>query len=107
MAEVQLSVSPETLQATATEMLNVLRSIRSHVARIRDISTRTRGYWQGDAGEEDRGGYRLYSEEALDAARRLESRSVTLLQLSGLYQETEREAEDISVGLNIDSILSM
>lgn len=107
MAGVQLSVSPETLRATAMEMLSVLRNVRAHAGRIRDISARTRGYWQGDAGEEDRSGYRLYSQEAIDAARRLESRSVSLLKLSGLYQETEREAAEVNAALNVDSILSM
>lgn len=108
MAEVQLAVSPETLLVTATEMLSVLQNVRFRAGRIRDISARTRGYWQGDAGEEDRTGYRLYIEEAINAARRLESRSVSLLKLSGLYQETERKAEEnVNANLNMDSILSM
>ncbi|MBQ9493762.1 MAG: hypothetical protein IJR54_08535 [Oscillibacter sp.] len=106
MAAIQFVVSPEKLRITAEEMLDVLRNIRSRAARIGDISGRTRGYWQGDAGEEERTGYRACNEELVEAARRLERRSIALLKLGGLYQETENEAEGVNMKLNVDSILS-
>lgn len=107
MAEIQLSVAPESLRATATEIMDILRNVRSRAARIQNLSDRTRGYWRGDAGEEDRVGYRACGEELLNAARRLELRSVSLLKLSGLYQEMETKAEEVGASLNADSILSM
>ena len=106
MAEILLSVSPETLRQTSMEMMETLRVIRLRAARIRDISVRTRGYWQGDSGEQDRAGYRLHAEELLEAAKQLENRSVILMRLAGVYQEMEQNVEGSNRGLNPEAVLT-
>lgn len=106
MAEILLSVSTETLRQASMEMMEILRNVRLRAMRIRDISVRTRGYWQGDAGEQDRAGYRLYAEELSQAAKRLESRSVTLMKLAGVYQEMEQDVESSNKTLNPEAVLT-
>ena len=106
MAQILLSVSPETLRRTALEMMDTLRSIRVRAARIRDVSVRTRGYWQGDSGEQDRSGYALCAEELLDAARRLENRSVILMKLAGVYEETDRAVADANANMRTEQVLT-
>lgn len=106
MAKITLSVSPEALRQASMEMMETLRGVRLRATRIRDISVRTRGYWQGDSGEQDRAGYRLYAEELLTAAQRLESRSVTLMKLAGVYQEAEQNVESSNRTLNPEALLT-
>lgn len=106
MADIQLSVSPETLRRTATEMTEVVKKIRLRAARIQDISNRTRGYWQGDAGSQDRAGYGDCGEELLEAARKVENRAVTLMKLAGVYEEVENKIGELNAGFRLDHILS-
>ncbi|MBQ6987232.1 MAG: WXG100 family type VII secretion target [Oscillibacter sp.] len=105
MAAVRVSVSSEAMRQTASEMRALLRTMRLRAGRIRDISARTRGYWQGDAGQQDREGYRDCAEELIDAARRLDERAVGLLRLAGLYRETDEAVAGINTTLRTDSIL--
>ena len=107
MADIRLSVSPETLRRTAMEMNALLRKIRLHASRIQDISGRTRGYWQGDAGTQDRSGYRECAEELLEAARNLENRSVTLMRMAGVYQELDETIGEANTALDIEHVLSL
>ena len=102
MADMQLSVSPETLRQTATEMTELVRKIRLRATRIQDISSRTRGYWQGDAGSQDRAGYGDCGEELLDAARKVENRAVSLMKMAGVYQEVENQIGQLQAAFRID-----
>lgn len=107
MAEILLSVSPEVLRQTSMEMMETLRGVRLRAARIRDISSGTLGYWQGDSGEQDRAGYRMRTEELLEAARRLENRSVALMKLAGVYQEMEQDIKGFNKSLNPETLLTL
>lgn len=104
MADIQLSVSPETLRLTATEMTELVKRIRLRAARIQDISNRTRGYWQGDAGSQDRAGFGDCGGELLDAARKLENRAVLLMKMAGVYQEVENKIGDLHAAFRIDHV---
>lgn len=106
MANVQLSVSPETLRRTATEMTELVRKIRLRATRIQDISNRTRSYWQGDAGSQDRAGYADCGAELLEAARNVENRAVSLMKLAGVYQEVENKLDELNAAFRIDHVLS-
>ena len=105
MAEIQLSVSPETLRQTAMEMMDLLRKVQLRATRIEDISKRTRAYWQGDAGTQDRAGYSECGTELREAARKLESRSITLMKMAGVYQELENAVGVSNMALKMDQIL--
>ena len=105
MAEIQLKVSDEALRQTYQDCVAYLRSIRLHILRIGEISGRSRGYWQGSAGEYDRQGYAAHTEELLAVLNRLEERSRNLLEAAGIYQSMTEEAVEAVQHIRVDNIL--
>lgn len=96
MANITLRVTPETLEAKAVQFSDVVKDIRTRFDRIRSISSKTKGYWQGDAGTRDRESYASYQEDISFILRRLEEHPIDLMSMAGIY----REAEQAAIGQN-------
>ena len=100
MAYLQLLVSPEALVRTSEEMDSVLHRVRVHALRIEEISGRTQGYWQGEAGQRCREVFSEDRKEIFMSADRLAERSKRLLRLAGIYQNAEAAVEESGAALS-------
>ena len=104
MAEIVLRVTPEVLRQKAGKFTDMVRTMRSHAARISSLSGRTRNYWQGCAGEQDRAGFRMYLDELGPELERMDGQITRLLNIAGVYRTAEEDAADTIAALKTDII---
>ncbi|MBQ9346361.1 MAG: hypothetical protein IJT94_03345 [Oscillibacter sp.] len=104
MAEIVLRVTPEVLRQKAGEFTDMVRTMRSHAARISSLSGRTRNYWQGSAGEQGRAGFKAYLEELTPELERMDGQITRLLKMAGVYRAAEADAVDAMAALKTDII---
>lgn len=104
-ASFSLRVTPETLERKADEFDQIIREIHNRFNTIEDISSRTRGYWVGEAGDKDREGYASYKEDIAYVIKRLEEHPADLLTMAGIYRAAENEAVAGNSQLETDLIV--
>lgn len=105
MADMVLRVTPETLEKKADEFTSIINEIKGHFDQIGAVSTRTRGYWLGEAGDKDRAGYASYKDDINYIIRRLQEHPTDLLSMAGIYREAERDATSKNAALKTDQIV--
>ena len=105
MASFKLRVTPETLEQKADEFSGVVREIKTHFERLESIASKTRGYWQGEAGTRGRESYASYQEDITFIIRRLNEHPADLLEMAGIYRAAEEAAKTVSAQLKTDLIV--
>lgn len=105
MANMILRVTPEVLEAKAGQFSTVAKEIRTHFERIQTISSKTRGYWQGEAGTRDRESYASYQDDISFTLRRLEEHPDDLLRMAGIYRTAEQAAVSKNATLKTNEIV--
>lgn len=86
---IELKVTPEILQQKAGEFTGIVTEIEQRFERIEDISSKTRGYWNGEAGDQDRRGYESFKEEITYVLGRLKEHPDDLLRMAGIFKAAE------------------
>lgn len=104
MADIILRVTPEELQKKAGEITSLVDKIDRRFQSIENISTKTRGYWRGDAGEKDREGYASYKDDIAFVLKRLREHPDDLQKMAGIYKEGETYVEQVANSLRVDQI---
>ena len=102
---ITLKVTPEVLERKAGEFTSIIKDIQSHFDRIQQISSKTKGYWQGDAGDRDREGYVSFKEDTAYLLKRLREHPDDLLKMAGIYRKAETEAKKMAGQLKTDQIV--
>lgn len=105
MADLVLRVTPEILEKKAEEFTGIISEIKEHFDQIEAISARTKGYWQGEAGDKDRAGYASYKDDINFIIRRLQEHPTDLLSMAGIYREAERDVASKNATLKTDQIV--
>lgn len=105
MADIVLRVTPETLERKADEFSSIIAEIKAHFDKIERIADKTKGYWQGEAGDQDRSGYASYKDDINFILRRLQEHPTDLLSMAGIYREAERDVTNINAALKTDQIV--
>ena len=105
MEDIVLRVSPELLRSVAEQVQSVVGSMRGHFESVEEIAEKTRGYWNGDAGERGREGYFSFQDEINTILARLEKHSIDLLKIAGIYENTERTIAEFNSELQTDRIV--
>ena len=105
MADMVLRVTPETLARQASEFTDIVRDIQQRFDKIATISSKTKGYWQGEAGDQDRTGYASYQDDIAFILRRLQEHPTDLLSMAGIYREAERDVASTNAALKTDQIV--
>ena len=105
MADIVLRVTPEVLERKADEFTDIISDIKARFDKIENISLRTKGYWQGEAGDQDRAGYASYKDDISFIIRRLQEHPTDLLAMAGIYREAERAAANTNAALKTDQIV--
>lgn len=105
MTSFTLKVTPEVLEQRADVFWEIIKNIDNHFERILDISSKTRGYWRGEAGDADRAGYDSYKDDMAYILGRLDEHPSDLLKMAGIYKTTERGNAQVSDQLRTDLII--
>lgn len=103
---IKLRVTPEVLERMAGEIEKEIRDISSQFSMIDTDISRTRSFWEGDASDLHKSQYDGLKEDIQEAVNRLKNHPVNLLQMAGLYSETETNIQrDVRQTLTEDVIV--
>lgn len=105
MADIVLRVTPEELRTQSDEIAGIVKEIKSHFDRIESVAAKTKGYWQGDAGDRDRESYVSYQDDINFLIHRLEEHPRDLLTIAGIYTETEKAVASTNARLKTNEIV--
>ena len=105
MADFVLRVTPEVLQQEAGNFTNIVNTIKAHFEQVENISSKTKGYWQGEAGTRARESYASYQEDIQFIIKRLTEHPADMLAMAGIYSDTEQTVEEKNATLQTDLIV--
>jgi len=102
---IQLRVDPNVLRQKAEEFQTLIQSIQRTFEQVQQTASHTLGYWRGEAGDRCREGYRSYEDDIQYILGRLKEHPKDLLQMAGLYEQTESHVVRIGEQLKVDQIV--
>lgn len=105
MADIVLRTTPEDLRKQSEWFDKIAKEVKKRFEHIETISAKTKGYWQGDAGDRDRESYASYKEDINFIVRRLEEHPRDMLTIAGIYTEAEKAAASTNAQLKTDEIV--
>ena len=105
MSDIVLRVTPEELRRKADDFSSLVTDIKNHFDAIITTASKTRGYWQGEAGDKDRVGYASYQEDMDFIIRRLKEHPADLLSMAGIYESAENSIRETNAELKTDLIV--
>ena len=105
MADIVLRVTPEELVRKSTEFSNIVKDIQKRFRQVESIASKTRGYWQGEAGTRDRESFASYEDDIQFIIRRLSEHPTDLLAMAEIYAETETRVTEINAELTTSDIV--
>ncbi len=100
-----LKVDSNLLTETADDMGQRLDVIRSQFDSIEEEVGRMGNYWEGDAYEFHQEQFASLKAMMDETINRLQNHPVNLLQMAGLYTETESSVETVTQSLLADVIV--
>lgn len=102
---ITLKVTPEILTKTATDIDAELDKIKQQFDAIDEAVRQTRSYWEGNASDTHKQQYEAMQGDIENSVKRLKSQPKKLLQMAGLYSQTESELEAAAQTLSADVIV--
>lgn len=96
MAEIQIRVTPEALQAKAGEVSDSVDRIRKQWSKISETVKNSKTYWEGDASTEHQKKHKDAAEKVDHIIKRLGEHPTDLLSMAGIYTEAEKTASAVS-----------
>lgn len=105
MSDFAFRATPEELKRKADEFSTLIKSMRSRFDRIGDVSSKTRGYWRGEAGDKCRVGYASYKDDINFLINRMEEHPRDLLKMAGIYEKADDAVESMAKRLKTDQIV--
>ena len=105
MADIILRVTPAELRSKAEQFRILISDIRDRFRTVEEISSKTRGYWLGDAGDQDRDGFSSFQDDISYTLGRLEEHPTDLLQMAGIYEQAEQSVTETNSELQTDLIV--
>ncbi|MCD7744502.1 MAG: WXG100 family type VII secretion target [Lachnospiraceae bacterium] len=100
-----LKVDPKVLSEMADDMGQRLGVIRSQFDSVEESVGQMGAYWEGEAYEFHQSQYAALKAAMDEAVNRLRNHPVNLLQMAGLYDRTESDAEMAAQSLLTDVII--
>lgn len=100
-----LKVTPEVLTKMAEELQKQIDDIKLQFDVIDTEINRTRSFWEGDASDTHKNQYDALKDGIEESVRRLKNHPVNLLEMAGVYKETEAEAAAVTQSLLTDVIV--
>lgn len=100
-----LKVTPDVLTRMADDIEKQIQDVENQFNSIETDIDRTRSYWEGDASDTHKAQYDSLKEEINESVKRLKSNPKNLMQMAGLYSQTESELEAVAQSLQADVIV--
>lgn len=100
-----LKVTPEVLTRMAHDIESQINDIKNQFDSIDSDIAKTRSYWEGDASDTHKKQYDELKSDIDDSITRLKNQPRNLLQMAGLYSQTEQELTAIAQTLSADVII--
>lgn len=86
---ITLRVRPDILKNKAAEIETDIKALENEFNNIQDIITRTTGYWQGIAGDKARTRFHSQKDDIQKVLIRFKEYPADLLEMAGVYEQTE------------------
>lgn len=102
---IRLKVTPEVLTKMAGDIERQISDIQNQFRSIGADINQTRSYWEGDASDAHKSQYDSLKDEIDEAVMRLKNNPRNLLQMAGLYTDTENDLEAAAQSLSKDVIV--
>lgn len=100
-----LKVTPETLVSMSSDIEKKISDLQKLFQEIHTDISRTRSFWEGEAGDQHRTQYEDMKGDIDETIKRLKDRPVSLLQMANLYKETEVKVTGAAQMLQADVIV--
>lgn len=104
-SDVMIKVTPEELYAKSQSISSILAKTQQNFQEMEDVINKTEGYWIGEAGEAHREMFRDMTPHIEEITKRITEHIRDLNEIAGVYQETEREIQEIAEQLPADVII--
>lgn len=104
MADIQLRVRPDVLKKKADELGRQIGNAERNWNRLCSVVRASKHYWEGDAGDCGRRLLEGIEEDVGMVFRRLREHPSDLLQMAGVYIDTEAKASELASTLPDDVI---
>ncbi len=102
---IQLKVTPAELQKAASNIQNEIRDIEESFRGLEEAVTSSRSYWEGDASQAHQKYYESFKEDISIVIRRMKEHPKDLLEMAGIYVDTEEAATEAVQSLIQDVII--
>ena len=100
-----LGVTPEGLKSKSTDINADIQDMQQRVDRLRDEVAGTSSYWQGEAGKLQRQNFEEQVVELNSMLERLRTYPTRILQMAGIYEQTEEANTTVAAGLSTDIVM--
>lgn len=94
MAEIRLKVEPSKLKEKAGEMTELLSKLQGDYEGLKHEADTTQGSWNGEAADTFRSYVREIDKEMREVLQRLSEHPDHLLEMAGIYEQSEKEMLD-------------
>ena len=101
---VTIKADTAALRTASDTLRDRIQKTKTSYDNVLNIVKNTKGYWVGEAGDEHR---RIFADQQDDIEQilaRLQEHRDDLLQIAGIYEETEPAVTELSEGLNANLI---
>ncbi len=96
MADVRLKVTPDELKRHAAELEKQIAGAQRNWNGLCDIVSTSRYYWEGEAGDRGRKLLDEMKEDVQKVFCRLREHPSDLLQIAGIFLDTETKAQNLA-----------
>lgn len=100
-----LKVTPEILTRMAQDIEKEIDNIKKQFDGIDSDISRTLTYWEGDACDSHKKQYDAIKDDIATSINRLREQPKDLLEMAGIYTQTEAEQEAVAQTLSADVIV--
>lgn len=98
-------VTTEELESKAGDASNKIKAMKQAFVDMQAAVDNMIQYWQGEASDLYHRAYADKEDQIQEMIQRLEEHPRDLLQMAGVYKETEQQNEEISAPL-VDDVIS-
>lgn len=102
--EATIKVTPEQLQQTADSVDRTIKSLRQDFTEMQTLVSRTGYYWTGTAADNYRKQFADKKERTESILTTLSDYPTDLLEIAGVYRQTETQNTSAAAALRTDFI---
>ena len=98
-SNITIKVDTEVLRSKAQEIQGQIGDIESQLKTLAGYMRQLKSSWRGPAGSNHYDMYQDYNEDLMEMVKGLKEYPKELLEMAGLYRETEEQAQGVAKSL--------